>query len=183
MSEENVVVVAFTEESKAQQALSVLEDCGAEGRIGLRSTAIVERTPAGELRKVGRPDKTGAIGTVGASLIGMLIGALGGPVGTLLGWSSGAVASGAYDVNRVADSDEALGVLGRAIPAGTIAVVADVEETAPEVIDGEMSKLGGEVTRRPVTEVMAEISGAEETTRAAAHEARRSALKRRLHAS
>jgi hypothetical protein len=48
-------------------------------------------------------------------------------------------------------SDEALTVLGTAIPAGSTAVIADVEEPAVEVIDVEMKKLDAEVTRRPVT--------------------------------
>jgi hypothetical protein len=47
---ENVVVVRFTDPSKAYQALSVLKECDAEGRIGLESAAIVERTETGELR-------------------------------------------------------------------------------------------------------------------------------------
>ena len=40
-------------------------------------------------------------------------------------------------------------VLGQAIPTGSTAVIASVEESAVEVIDGEMTKLGGTVTRRP----------------------------------
>ena len=47
MSQENVVVVRFTEPSKAYQALSVLKECDADGRIGLESAAVVERTAAG----------------------------------------------------------------------------------------------------------------------------------------
>ena len=36
-------------------------------------------------------------------------------------------------------------------------MIASVTEPAVEVIDGEMAKLGGEVTRRPVVDVMAEL--------------------------
>ena len=50
MAQENVVVVRFTEPSKAYQALSVLKECDADGRIGLESAAVVERTAAGELQ-------------------------------------------------------------------------------------------------------------------------------------
>ncbi len=46
---ENVLVIRFAEPSKAYQALSVLKECDAEGRIGLESAAVVERMPAGEL--------------------------------------------------------------------------------------------------------------------------------------
>jgi uncharacterized membrane protein len=45
---DNVVVVQFPDASKAYQALSVLKECDAEGRIGLKSAAIVERTPCGD---------------------------------------------------------------------------------------------------------------------------------------
>ena len=49
MAQKNVVVVRFTEPSKAYQALSVLKQCDAEGRIDLESAAVVERTAAGSM--------------------------------------------------------------------------------------------------------------------------------------
>ena len=70
-------------------------------------------------------------------------------------------------------SDEALTVLGAAIPTGSTAVIASVEEPAVEVIDDEMTKLGGKVTRRPVAEVMVEVEAAEDAAEAAANEARK----------
>jgi hypothetical protein len=48
-----------------------------------------------------------------------------------------------------------------------------VYEPAVEVIDNEMGKLGGEVTRRPAYEVLAEVEAAEEAADAAAKEAHR----------
>jgi uncharacterized membrane protein len=173
MAQENVVVVRFTEPSKAYQALSVLKTCDAEGRIGLESAAVAERTAAGELRIPESADNVGLVGTASGSLIGMLVGVLGGPVGALLGWGAGATMGGAFDVDRAVTSDEALTVLGQAIPPGSTAVIASVEEPAVEVIDAEMYTLGGEVTRRPVDEVMSELEAAEEAADAAAREARR----------
>ena len=139
-----------------------LKDCDASGRIGLESAAVVERTAAGELRIPESADNVGLVGTASGSLIGML-------VGVLLGWGAGALMGGAFDVDRAVTSDEALTVLGRAIPPGSTAVIASVEEPVIEVIDPEMDMLGGEVTRRPVDEVMGEL---EEAADAAAREAR-----------
>ena len=130
-------------------------------------------------------DNVGLVGTASGSLIGMLVGVLGGPVGVLLGWGAGAMMGGAFDVDRAVTSDEALTVLGRAIPPGSTAVIASVEEPAVEVIDAEMYTLGGEVTRRPVDEVMGELEAAEEAADAAAREARRVVREKRkaeLHA-
>jgi uncharacterized membrane protein len=175
----NVVVVRFDETSKAYQALSVLKDCDAEGRIGLKSGAIVERTPEGELRIPEGADNIALVGTVSGSLIGMLIGVLGGPVGVLVGWGAGALMGGTIDIVGVTKSEEALTALGRAIPPGSTAVIASVTEPAVEVIDVEMKKLDGEVTRRPVVDVMAELESAEAAAEAAAHEARRALREQR----
>jgi uncharacterized membrane protein len=185
MTEENVVVVRFTEPSKAYQALSVVKDLDAAGRIGLQSAAVVERTETGELRIPDSADNVGLEGTASGSLIGMLVGVLGGPVGVLLGWGAGAMAGGAYDLGRAETSEEALTVLGQAIPAGSTAMIADVEEPAVEVIDGEMAMLGGDVTRQPVGEVMIELEAADDAAAAAAREARRTIREQRkaeLHA-
>jgi uncharacterized membrane protein len=179
MAQKNVVVVRFTEPSKAYQTLSVLKQLDSSGRIGLESAAVVERTAAGELHIPESADNVGLAGTAGGSLIGMLIGVLGGPVGVLLGWGTGALMGGAFDVDRAVTSDEALTVLGQAIPTGSTAVIASVEESAVEVIDGEMKKLDGEVTRRPVAEVMAELEAAEDAADAAAREARRAIREKR----
>jgi len=185
MAQENVVVVRFTEPSKAYQALSALKECDAEGRIGLESAAVVERTATGELRIAEGADNVALVGTVSGSLIGMLIGVLGGPVGVLLGWGAGAMMGSAFDIDHAVTSDEALTVLGRAMPTGSTAVIANVDEPAVEVIDGEMKKLDGEVTRRSVAEVMAELEAAEDAAEAAASEARRAVREKRkaeLHA-
>ena len=170
---ENVVVVTFTEQSRAYQALSVLKQCDAEGRIALASAAVVERTPEGTLRTPEGAENVGPVGLASGSLLGMLIGVLGGPVGVLVGWGAGALVGGAFDIDRLDKSDEALTTFGRAIPQGATAVMATVAEPATEVIDGEMEKLGGKVTRRPVYEVVAELEASEEAADAAAHEARR----------
>jgi uncharacterized membrane protein len=179
MAKENVVVVRFTEPSMAYQALSVLKECDAQGRIGLESAAVVERTPQGELRISESADNIGLLDTASGSLIGMLVGVLGGPVGVLVGWGAGALIGSAFDVDHAVARDEALTVLGRAIPPESTAVIAEVEETAIEVIDAEMYLLGGEVTRQSTGEVMGELEAAEEAAEAAAREARRTLREKR----
>jgi uncharacterized membrane protein len=176
---ENVVTVRFPEASKAYQALTALKQCDAEGRIALRAAAVVERTPEGGLRIPEGTDNVGLEGTAGGSLIGMLIGVLGGPLGMLLGWGTGALVGGAIDLGLREKADDALTELGRAISPGSTAVVATVAEPAVEVIDGEMAKLSGEVTRRPASEVMAELEAAEDAAEAAAKEARRAMREKR----
>jgi hypothetical protein len=82
----------------AWQPLSVLKECDAAGRIGLESAAVVKRGPEGNLSIPESADNVGLVGTASGSLIGMLVGVLGGPVGVLLGWGTGALMGGAFDV-------------------------------------------------------------------------------------
>ena len=179
MAQENVVVVRFTEPSKAYQALSVLKESDADGRIELKSAAVVERMAAGQLQIADSADNVGLVGTLSGSLIGMLVGVLGGPVGLLLGWGAGALVGGSFDLDRADESDEALSVLGRAIPPGSTALIADVTEPEVELIDAKMDLLGGEVTRRSVSDVVAELGAAHEAADAAAREARRAVREKR----
>jgi uncharacterized membrane protein len=177
MAEQNVLVVRFTEPSKAYQALSVLKTLDADGRIGLDSGAVVERTADGQLRIPESDDNTGPVGAASGSLVGLLVGVLGGPAGALIGTGAGAMMGGAFDVDRAVTSDEALTVLGDAIPVGATAVVASVEEPAVEVIDGEMAMLDGEVTRRPLSDVLAEIEASEHAAHVAERDKQRANFK------
>jgi uncharacterized membrane protein len=179
MAQENVIVVQFDEQSKAYQALSVLKESDAEGRIGLESAAVVQRGVDGELTIPDSADNAALVGTASGSLIGMLVGVLGGPVGVLVGWGAGALMGGAFDLERADTSDEALSVLSRAIPPGSAAVIASVEEPAIEVVDAQMAQLNGTVTRKPQWEVMNELDAAEEAAEAAAREARRTLREQR----
>jgi uncharacterized membrane protein len=179
MAQENVVVVRFTEPSKAYQALSVLKESDTEGGIELKSAAVVERMAQGELKIVDSADNVGLVGTASGSLIGMLVGVLGGPVGLLLGFGAGALVGGSFDLDRADESDEALSVLGRAISPGSTALIADVTETEVELIDAKMDLLDGEVTRRSVVDVVAELGTAHEAAEAAAREARRTVREKR----
>jgi uncharacterized membrane protein len=179
MAQENVVVVRFTEPSKSYQALSELKQSDADGGIELKSAAVVERTAQGELKIAESADNVGLVGTASGSLIGMLVGVLGGPVGLLLGFGAGALVGGSFDLDRADESDEALSVLGRAIPPGSTALIADVTEPEVELIDAKMDLLGGEVTRRSVVDVVAELGTAHEAAEAAAREARRTVREKR----
>jgi uncharacterized membrane protein len=179
MAQENIVVVRFDEAAQTHKAWDVLKQADADERINLKSAAMVQRTSEGVLHTVDDYDNLGPIGMGSGSLIGMLIGVLGGPVGVLLGWGAGAALGGAFDIDRSITSDEALTVLSTAIPAGSTAILADVEEYAVEVIDTEMKKLDGIVTRQPIDAVMREIGAAEDAADAAAREARRKVREQR----
>jgi uncharacterized membrane protein len=169
----NVIAVTFDEDSKAYQALSSLRQADGDGRVGVRGAVIVERRPEGSIRLQEGEDNMIGAGTAGGSLVGMLVGVLGGPLGVLLGLGTGMMIGAAVDLDRADEAEGVLDQMSQSIPVGTTAIIAEVDEVAVEVVDGEMAALGGTVTRRPAGEVLAEMETAEEAARASEKEARR----------
>ena len=90
----NVIAVTFDEQSKAYQALSTLKGLDREGRIELKSAAVVERGAAGQLQIPEDTDNASGEGFRAGGLIGMLVGVLGGPIGMLLGLGTGGLVGG-----------------------------------------------------------------------------------------
>jgi uncharacterized membrane protein len=169
----NVLTVTFEEESKAYQAMGALRQADAEGRLEVDGAVIVARQADGTIRTYEGEDTTIGSGIAGGSLIGMLVGVLGGPLGVLLGLGAGAAVGAVVDVDRADQADDVLSLMSATIPAGKTAIVAEVREYAVEVLDGEMTTLGGTITRRPAGELLAEMEAAEEAAAASAKEARR----------
>src|SRR6476646_2012952 len=168
----NFIAVTFDERSKAYQALSTLKGLDREGRIELKSAAVVERDATGRLQIPEGTDNAGGEGFAAGGLIGMLVGVLGGPVGMLIGLGTGGLLGGSYDVDQADMQDQTLAQVGRHVPPGSNALLAEVDEYADDVVDGAMTAQGGTVLRRSADDVLAEIEAAEEAQRQARKKAR-----------
>ena len=170
MAIENVVLVAFEEESKAYQAATVLKEASAQGRIDLHAVAVAQRAEDGTLRiKEGDADDFpvgtwtgGVIGGTTGGIIGLTLGVMGGPLGLLLGGTGGVLLGSLIDLDDCRGAESVLATMARAIEPGKTALIAHVTEPAVEVVDTEMERLGGEVVRRPVADVEAEIAAADD---------------------
>lgn len=172
MAGANIVVATFPEESKTFQAFSEIKQAGASRDIAVEALAIVRRGQDGSLQT---PDITGRApgGTFKGGLIGSLIGILGGPLGVLLGWGTGAVLGSIHDAREVRSDLSLLQALSEGMNPGDVALIGEVEERSNSVINGIVTRLGGEVLRRPVDEIRREIERANQAHHAAESEARR----------
>ena len=171
--DDNVVLVGFTEQSKAYQALSTLRQAGDAERVEVRSAALLQRGPDGLVRVPEGDDVAPGAAIAGGGLIGMLIGVLGGPLGVLLGTSTGVLTGSVVAADHADDQDIALDAISGQIEPGQTVHVAEVGEVTPEVVDNAMSALGGTVTRRSAADVYDEIQSAKAAQDAAEAEARR----------
>jgi uncharacterized membrane protein len=183
-SPDNVLVVTFGEDPEndknAYQALTDLKQLDSQGQIKITSAAVITRDLDGRVDVKSDVGKDPWVGTASGGVIGLLIGILGGPLGALIGGSYGLLVGSLFDLDDAEKTESVLGDIAKQVHPTRTALLAQVTEESPEVIDTAMARLGGEVMRRPVVDVEEEIAVAEEAQRKAKHEARKELQKARL---
>jgi uncharacterized membrane protein len=170
---ENVVVVDFTDDDSAYEALTNLKELDSQGQIKLVDAAVVTRGDDGHIQTKDQVGDDNLAGTASGGIVGLLIGILGGPFGVLLGGATGLLIGSLYDMADADDTDSVLSEVSKTVQTGRNAVLAQVVEQSPEVVDRAMARLSGTVVRRPVYEVENEIAAAQEAQREAKKAARK----------
>jgi uncharacterized membrane protein len=150
MSTDNVLVITFGEQpaddTNAYQALTDLKELDSQHQIEIAGAAVISRDLDGRVEVKSEISDDPYMGTASGGLIGLLVGIIGGPL---------------------------LGEISKQVHPTRTAVLAQVTEQSPEVVDAAMARLGGEVMRRPSLEVEQEIAAAEDAQRRADREARK----------
>ena len=176
-SPDNVMVVTFGDEPKndknAYQALTDLKQLDSQDQIKIAAAAVVTRGLDGRVDVKSDVGDDPWAGTATGGVVGLLIGIIGGPLGVLLGGATGLMAGSLFDMDDVDTKESVLGDISKQVQPSRTAVVAQVTEQSPEVIDTAMARLGGEIMRRPIVDVEEEIAAAEEAQRKAKREARK----------
>jgi uncharacterized membrane protein len=170
---ENVLAVNFADDANAYEAMTKLKELDGQGQIGLAGAAVVERADDGSLSVKDEAGGLGYGGTATGGTFGLIIGILGGPFGVLLGGATGLMIGSLYDLEDADDTESVLEEISRAAHTGHTALVAEVSEQSPEVVDAAVERLDGTVVRRPLEAVEAEIAAAEDAQRAAKQAARK----------
>ena len=112
-------------------------------------------------------------------MIGLLVGIIGGPLGVLLGGATGVLVGSLFDIDEAETTESVLSEISKQVHPTRTAVLVQVMERSPEVIDTAMARLGGKIMRRPVVDVEGEVAAAQEAQRKAKREAREELQKSR----
>ncbi len=177
----NVVVVSFQEDSNAYKALTTLKQFDSQHQIDLDAAAVVVRDEDGHVEVKDEVGDLGMEGTATGGIVGLLIGIIGGPLGVLIGGATGLLIGSLFDIDDADDTESVLGEISQSVRVGHTAVLGELSEKSPEVVNAAMAELGGSVLRRPVYEVEAEIAAAEDAQREAKKHARK-VLREQKHA-
>jgi uncharacterized membrane protein len=148
-----MLVAVFNAEAAAYEGLTALKDLDKTGDIALYATAVIAKDASGKVGMKQAADE-GPVGTALGALSGGLIGLLGGPVGVLAGASLGATAGMVVDLDESGIDAGFLRDVSNAMPPGTVAVLAEIQETWEAPVDSRLRPLGAVVFRRLRSEVV-----------------------------
>jgi len=175
----NVVVVNFEQDANAYEALTDLKELDSQGQLDLHAAAVVVRDDDGQLVVKDDASDGAMTGTATGGIVGLLIGILGGPLGVLIGGATGLLVGSLFDMDDEDDTESVLSDISTSVKAGRTALLAEVDEQSPDVIDTAMAHLAGSVLRRHVADVEAEIAAADEAQKAARRQARKQLFEQR----
>ena len=149
---ERMLVVVFDSAEKAFEASHVLHRLDEDGMIAVYADVVVVKDADGATMVT---TSKGAVpqATIGATVVGGLIGLLGGPVSLAAGAAGGVALGALTDFARARVSGDFVGEVERALVPGKVAVVAEIEEDFTGVVDSRMEALGGFVFRRALSDV------------------------------
>jgi uncharacterized membrane protein len=181
---DNVVVITFGEDPEndknAYQALTDLKQLDSQDHIRIAGAAVITRDAEGRVEAKSEVGNDPYAGTASGGIIGLLLGIIGGPLGMLLGGTYGALVGSLFDIDDVETTESVLAEISKQVQPNRTAVLVQVTEQSPAVINSAMARLGGAVMRRPVVHVEEEIAAAQEAQRQATREARKELHKARV---
>jgi len=148
-----LIIVAFTDENKAEEALKDLKQIDKEDLIDVINAAVLVKDSDGKvsIKETADPDtKQGAL--IGA-LAGGLIGLLGGPAGVVLGASAGAAVGGvaAHKIDLGFD-DDYLKEVQESLPPGSSAIIALIEHEWVEKVIEYLEANEAQIIQREISD-------------------------------
>lgn len=143
----NIIVVSFTQETKAIKALHKLKELDSYGDITLYEHLMIRKKKHDEYEVL--KDKTSEVGwrTVTGMALGGLAGALAGPIGLVIGLYSGTAVGAILDIGRYDLEDDFIKKVNNKMKVDEITIIAEVGEESSVFIDNYMESLDTKVIR------------------------------------
>ncbi len=143
---EKMLVVVFDSEDKVKKGADALRDLDREGTVSVYSGALIKKNQDGTVTALDAREEW-PVRAIGGTAIGSLIGLLGGPVGVVLGASTGLMVGAFSDLYRSGVNVDFLDDVSGMLTPGKYALLADISEEYIAPLDTKMESIGGEVYR------------------------------------
>jgi len=146
---ENVIVATFTDEAKAVEELSKLNKFDSEGIISIFSHVMIGRNSNG-IYEVSKDDKSDDWKTLVGMTVGELAEEFGGAVGLVVALYTKAAVEAAGDIGHYAFERDFIDGIGKDIPVGTTAFIAQVDKKSASFIDNYLKPLGSVILQSAI---------------------------------
>ena len=160
--DDTIVAVRFREPGEARRAMRELKQLDRAGRLRVREAALLERSGQGRIGLPGEGQDEAGFFMPSAGIVGMLVEALGGPLGVLHQPPAASFRGHAAPSPHDGEREDALEDISRNLEPGVTLLVAEIADPDPQVLDATLAGLGTTVTRRAAQDVYAELQAARE---------------------
>jgi len=148
-----LIVAAFSDESKAAAVLKDLKKLEKDGVILLVNAAVMVKDEKGKVSIKETEDITGGKGALFGAIAGGLIGLLGGPVGVIIGAAAGAATGGvAASKIDMGFPNDTLKELDDSLTPGSSAILALIQHQWVDTVVSELEKTGAKLFRQALKE-------------------------------
>jgi uncharacterized membrane protein len=155
---EKILVAVFDDEAKAHQGIRALRKLDAEGNIDIHAGALIRKDEGGVSVVPSSELEAFPVGTLSGSLLGGVIGLLGGPAGAVAGMGIGAIGGLAGDLAMATLDDDMVYEVSRRLQTGKCAVILDVTEDWITPIDIDLEQYSSAIYRRSRVDVEDELT-------------------------
>jgi uncharacterized membrane protein len=151
-----LIVAAFSDESKAAAVLKDLKKLEKDGVILLVNAAVMVKDEKGKVSIKETEDISGGKGALFGAIAGGLIGLLGGPVGVIIGAAAGAATGGvAASKIDMGFPNDTLKELDDSLTPGSSAILALIQHQWVDTVVEELEKAGAKLFRQALKEELA----------------------------
>ena len=144
-----IIVVSFTQEAKAIQALDKLSELESFGDITIYEKTMIRKKENGQYEILNQDGFQGWQTLTGMA-VGSIFGILAGPLGFVIGLYTGGAIGLVSEISEDNFEADFISKLEGGVGAGTVSIIAEVDDNSNVAIDHAMKKMGAMVSRSDV---------------------------------
>jgi len=144
-----VIVASFKDEKKAMDAFKKLSELESLGDISLYDKIIVRKLKNGDYETL-KGDSSEGWRALGGMAVGGLLGAIGGPIGFIIGLYAGTAIGAMSEINHYDFANDFIEKVEKRVVAGTVSIIAEMDEEDKDFIDLSLKPFGAVIWKSNV---------------------------------
>ncbi len=145
----NLIVASFKDENNAIEAMHKLTELENYGDISIYGNAMVRSREDGN-HEILQENNSEGWRTLAGMGIGSLIGMFGGPVGLVVGLTTGSAIGMIADVGRQSFNESFVKKIEDRMPPNSVSIIAEIDEDSEVFIDNALKPFGAEIYRSDI---------------------------------